>query len=311
MSSAIRAIPRRCIAYLTGHPDPTQGDDQCNVGDVAVTKICYLNQGAPNDMRFFQSSGPLTLAPGEYSSIAVAYIYAAPVVTGACTGPDVCGQVTPQRPTNILTRLTDPSLLVSGANLLDSITGFRGWRDTTFTPKTEAGVDTTIDANGVVDQEEFITIPGSLLGKALTAQAIFDGKFVSPSPPTAPDYFLIPGDNQVTVVWRPSLTETSGDPYFTAAQSPANYDPNYRQFDVAGYRVYRGIRGDAASLRLLAQFDIAGDEMIDQTGQINQISPQGTTECDPTNGVSSVAPQPAPSTVWRRSCPSQSRWMAR
>jgi hypothetical protein len=271
--------------YLTGHPDPSQGDDQCNVGDVAVTKICYMNQGAPADMRFFQSSGPLTLGPGEYSSIAVAYIYAAPVATGLCTGPNTCGQVTPQSPTNDLTRLTNPLVLPSGANTLDSISGFRGWRDTTFLRKTAAGTDTTITANGLVDQEEFITIPGSLLGKSLTAQAIFDGKFVSPAPPVAPDYFLIPADNQVTVMWQPSLTETAGDPYFTAASSPANYDPNYRQLDIAGYRVYRGTRGDAASLRLLVQFDTHGDTWVDRTGQINSINAQGTTTCDPTTGV--------------------------
>ena len=34
-------------------------------------------------MRFFQSSGPLTLAPGEFGSIVVAYIFAAPVAAGA------------------------------------------------------------------------------------------------------------------------------------------------------------------------------------------------------------------------------------
>jgi hypothetical protein len=270
--------------YLTGNPDPSQGDDQCNVGDPAVTKICYLNQGAAADMRFFQSSGPLTLAPGEYSSIAVAYILAAPVATGACVTANSCGSVPPQRPTNVLTRLTDPALLTVGANLVDSISGFRGWRDTTFVRKVASG-DTTIFANGVVDQEEFIVVPGSLLGKALAAQAIFDGRFVSPSPPLAPDYFLIPGDNQVTVVWRPSLSEINGDPYFSAAQDAATFDPNYRSLDVAGYRVYRGDRADASSLRLLAQFDHAGDEMVDRTGQLNQINPQGLTECAPINGV--------------------------
>jgi hypothetical protein len=257
--------------YLTGHPDPSQGDDQCNVGDPAVTKICYLNQGAAADMRFFQSSGPLTLAPGEYSSIAVAYVLAAPVATGACVTANSCGSVPPQRPTNILTRLTDPILLTAGANLVDSITGFRGWSD--------------VNGDNIVQQGEFTVVPGSLLGKSLAAQAIFDGRFVSPVPPIAPDYFLIPGDNQVTVVWRPSISEQNGDPYFSAAQSPATYDPNYRQYDVAGYRVYRGDRADASSLRLLAQFDISGDLMTDRTGQLNQINAQGLTECAPVNGV--------------------------
>jgi hypothetical protein len=266
--------------YLAGTPDPSLGDDQCNVGNVSVTKICYINQGAPADMRFFQSSGPLTLAPGEYSSIAVAYIFAAPVASGACTGPDVCGQVTPQAPTLDLSRLTQPGVLSSGANTVDSITGFRGWRDTTFSRKTAAGTDTTITANGIVDQEEFIVVPNSLLGKALTAQQVFDGKFSQPRPPTAPDYYLIPGAEKVTVVWRPSATEQAGDPFFQGTS-----DPNYREFDVAGYRVYRGSRGDASSLRLLAQYDKTGDTWTDRTGQINQIDGEGVTECSPFDNV--------------------------
>lgn len=197
--------------------------------------------------------------------MAVAYVFTAPVATGLCTGPDACGLVRPQDPTNDVTRFTNPAVLPLGANTVDSISGFRGWRDTTFTRKTSRG-DTTIFANGVIDQEELIVVPGSLLGKARTAQALFDGGFVGPSPPAAPDFFLIPGDNQVTVIWRPSATEAEGDPYFTIAESPATFDPNFRQYDVAGYRVYHGNRGDPSSLRLLAQFDFEGDVWYDRTG---------------------------------------------
>ena len=41
-----------------------------------------MNVASPGDMRFFQSSAPLTLAPGEAGSIVVAYIFAAPVADG-------------------------------------------------------------------------------------------------------------------------------------------------------------------------------------------------------------------------------------
>ena len=34
-------------------------------------------------MRFFQATGPLTLAPGEFQSVVVAYIFAAPVAAAA------------------------------------------------------------------------------------------------------------------------------------------------------------------------------------------------------------------------------------
>ncbi len=59
----------------------------------------------------------------------------------------------------------------------------------------------------------------------------------------------MPGDNQVAIFWRPSGSETTGDVFFEAVErgdlSSPNllYDPNYRQYDVEGYRVYRGRGG--------------------------------------------------------------------
>src|SRR2546427_13194692 len=58
------------------------------------------------------------------------------------------------------------------------------------------------NGNGRVDQDEIVTVPRSLLSKGLVAQAVFDAKFLLPFPPDAPDFFLVPGDNSVTVVWR-------------------------------------------------------------------------------------------------------------
>jgi hypothetical protein len=131
-------------------------------------------------------------------------------------------------------------------------------------------------------------VPGSLLGKAAVAQAVFDGGFLLPFAPDAPEFFLIPGDNQVTVMWRPSPSEGAGDPFFAIASQPTVlcdpddplsgqcpnplYDPNYRQFDVEGYRVYRGRVDAPNSLRLLAQFDYAGTVMTDFAGQINPVA---------------------------------------
>ena len=59
-----------------------------------------------------------------------------------------------------------------------------------------------------VTQDEFLTVPGSLLRKAQTAQAVFDGKFLLPFAPERPDFFLVPGNNQVSVLWQPSPTES-------------------------------------------------------------------------------------------------------
>ncbi len=268
--------PRNTAAlyrYLTGNLDPSQGDNSCNVGNVQITKICYINQGAAADMRFFQASGPLTLAPGEFSSIAVAYVFAPPVASGACTGPDVCSQVRPQDPTGSLTRMLSPDSIVLGVNTVDTITGYLGYQGD------------VAPADGLINENEIDVVPGSLLGKAKSAQSIFNSKFVQPAAPKSPQYFLVPGDQQVTIVWQPSTSEALGDPYFAAAQQGATYDPNYRQFDVAGYRIYRGLRSDESSLQLIAQFDKTGDVMQDFTGQINQMDAQGFTDCAPPLGV--------------------------
>ena len=46
------------------------------------------------------------------------------------------------------------------------------------------------------------------------------------------------------------------------------YDPNYRQFDVEGYRIYRGRTDSPNTLKLLAQFDYAGTVFQDYYGTV-------------------------------------------
>ena len=84
-------------------------------------------------------------------------------------------------------------------------------------------------------QDEFLTVPGSLLGKAQMAQSVFDNKFLLPFAPERPEFFLVPGNNQVTVLWRPPTEDRQPDPFFAVASQPtidgaANplYDPNFR-----------------------------------------------------------------------------------
>ena len=254
--------------YISGNVNPALGDGQCSFNP-QVDHICFIRQSNAFDMRFFQSSGPLTLAPGGFGSIVVAYLFAAPVATPGCSGD--CGDVKPGDP-NIIKGMGDPTVLGVGTgpgayggnvNLIDSLMGFKGARD--------------LNGDGVLTQDEFLTVPGSLMGKALTAQTVFDNGFLLPFAPDAPDFFLIPGDNQVTVMWRPSPSETGGDPYFNVAKQvllpdgTANlaYDPNYREFDVEGYRVYRGRVDAPNSLTLLAQFDYGGTQIADFAGQVN------------------------------------------
>jgi hypothetical protein len=173
--------------YLSGNLDPAQGDQACNVAGGFAVGICFINPN-PADSRFYQSSTKLTLPPGGFGSIVVAYIFSAPVAISGFA-PKASTNVSPGNPV----RLTNASQLAVGANTVDSLTGFNGFTD--------------IDGSGTVTQNEFRTIPASLLNKALTAQVIFDNGFLLPFAPTTPNFYLIPGNNQVSIVWQPTSSE--------------------------------------------------------------------------------------------------------
>jgi hypothetical protein len=256
--------------YLSGELLPTDG--RCNTGDPRQSHICYINNTRPWDIRFFQSATPVTLPPGAFASVVVAIMFAAPV-EGICTPP--C-DIIPGDPTI----MGDAARMVTGVPPQQRMAGYLGFND--------------INADGRVTQDEFIVVPNSLLGKALTAQAVFDSKFLLPFAPDPPDFFLIPGRNQVTVMWRPSAAEATGDSFFQVAKDAMFigtvnplYDPNFREFDVEGYRVYRGRVDSPSSLSLIAQFDYAGTVIQDYGGQVNP-----TPGCAPELNV--VVDCPAP-----------------
>ena len=173
---------------------------------------------------------------------------------------------------------------------VDSVAGFTGYNGDAAA---QGG-----NGDGLPDQGEFSSpVRGSLLGKALTAQQVFNFGFLLPFAPESPDFFLIPGDNQVTVLWRPSPTEQTGDPFFQVASQPTItdpvtgivgpnplYDPNYRQFDVEGYRIYRGRVDSPNELALIAQFDYQGTFITDFTSQVS-VDGQLLTSCAPELGV--------------------------
>jgi hypothetical protein len=247
--------------YLSGNVNPAAGDPQCNQGDPDITGICFVAV-QPQDVRTFQSSGPLTLPPGGQATIVVAYIFAAPVSTGTC--PSIpCPVTMVANPVEISTATpSDP-----GVAPVDSAMGYRGFKPGTVDPI----------------QDSVVTVPNSLLGKSLVAQQIFNSRFLLPFGPQAPEFFLVPGDNQVTVLWRPSSSEVSGDAFFAIANDPtrgAQYDPNYRQFDVEGYRIYRGRVDTPSQLELVAQFDYDTTVIHDFRGLINS-----NETCAPELGV--------------------------
>jgi hypothetical protein len=266
----------RLYKYLSGTIIPADGVN-CNQGDPLLTKICFVAQ-TQADVRLLQSSTGLALEPGAAGSIVIAYVHAAPVQIPGYVGGT---SVTPGDPRI----LSDAAVLPNGANRVDSIAGFRGYSDA--------------NQDGIVQQDEMSVVPGSLYGKSLTAQTIFEAKFLLPFAPEAPDFFLIPGNGQVTVLWRPSESENSGDPYFEVASQATTipsgggapvtnllYDPNYRRFDVEGYRIYRGRADTPTSLRLIAQYDYAGTTFRDYRGQV--ADPAIGNRCAPELGVTTT-----------------------
>ena len=287
---------KQLYRYITGGLLPTDG--ACSLANPLESKICFVNISSPADMRFFQSSGPITLPPGGSGTIVVAYIFAAPVASGGCPGGGC--DVKPAATNADLTILGDPARMANGVNKLDTMMGYLGFNN---------GGPDDVDPT-VVTQDEFLTVPGSLLRKAQTAQAVFDGKFLLPFAPERPDFFLVPGDNQVSVLWTQSPTEleSNPDPFFAVASQPtidgapnALYDPNFRANDVEGYRVYRGRTDNPAELQLLAQFDYGPDgtgrgSFTDYRGLVNPdpgCAPElgVLTTCDP-----AVQPPPPPGT---------------
>lgn len=267
----------RLYKYLSGTITPADGVS-CNQGDPLETRICFVTQGNPADVRLLQSSTGLSLPAGGAGSIVIAYVHAAPVQIPGYVGGT---RVQPGDPL----RLSNVTALSQGANRVDSIAGFRGFEDA--------------NQDGIVQQAEMEVVPGSLYGKALTAQTIFDSKFLLPFAPDAPDFFLVPGNGQVTVLWRPSAAETEGDPFFEVASQATSvpdgggapvpnllYDPNYRRFDVEGYRIYRGRADSPTALRLIAQYDYAGTTFRDFRGQV--VSDAIGARCAPELGVTTT-----------------------
>jgi hypothetical protein len=254
--------------YLSGNINTSAGDNPCTVTDPIGSHLCYLDQ-VDTDTRFYQSSGPLTLAPGESQTIAVAYVHAAPVAAAISIGTNTRPGIPP----------SGDSLAI-GTDTLRTIDRAVGWVGPA------SGIITTQDTNGngIVEQFEAQTVPRSLLQKSLVAQAVFDNKFLLPFAPEPPTFFLVPGNDQVTVVWQPSPTETLGDPFFAIANDAGSplFDPNFREFDVEGYRVYRG--RTAGALSLIAQFDYSGTSFIDFTGAIDY------GDCAPELGITGDCP---------------------
>jgi len=232
--------------YISLNVDAGKGDPSCSFDEeeVRARRSCYLGQ-TQSDVRLFIGSGPFSLNPGESASIAI-MMYAAATV-------NVPG-ITPSPSADNKPGVPDISPGCNGAPIrpIEAAAGYIAPRPGTCPGPGEK-----------IDQRDVEVVPESLLGKALVSQAVFDNKFLLGFAPETPTFYLVPGDNQVTVVWEPSKTDVNGDPFFEAAGDPQSplYDANYRQYDVEGYRVYRGT--SPANLQLVAQYDKKGTTFKD------------------------------------------------
>jgi len=280
--------------YLSGKVSPAQGDNPCNVDPEVITddpntterSVCFIFQESA-DTRFYQSSGPFTLGPDDPpATIVVAYIAAATVATMPDGSPS--GIVVNQTDSNT-NPPGDPSFhpgftsargCTPAAVAANDLTGCiinqpnnpvkplergAGWVGYTG-PAPSGRLAGLLEApDNKLDQFSVLTVPNSLLGRALVAQSIFDSAFLLGFAPDAPVFYLVPGDENVTVIWEESATETLGDPFYQVASDPGSplFNANYREFDVEGYRVWRGTNPGA--LGLIAQFDKSGSTFTDFT----------------------------------------------
>lgn len=235
--------------YISGNASPGKGDPACSFPDPKESRLCFLAT-SPLDVRFFQSSGPFELGAGESATIVVAMMAAATVATDEL----VIGAENPPGTPGLQPGCDDEILPIEiGA----------GWVST----PNQLCVDTP--EGTPLDLRQIETVPASLLNRAQVAQAVFDGEFLLPFAPEPPPFFLIPGDGEIAVIWDQSATETLGDPFFETASQPTTpegdpnplFNPNYREFDVEGYRIYKST--DNSNFELIAQFDYATTTFTD------------------------------------------------
>jgi len=276
--------------YLSGQLDPGKGDGACSVeaeiatANPSTTKrsVCFVAQQS-SDTRFYQASGPFNLGPGQTATIVVAYIAAPTVETmldgspsGIVPDPANANRNPPGFPSfhpgfasarGCDVNGTNCSVTRSAAeNPVLPIERGAGWFRYDGLPPSGSVYPPAVEhPSNKIEENDVRFVPGSFLGRALVAQTVFDNKFLLGFPPEPPPFYLVPGDDQVTVIWEPSATETEGDPFYEVTSDPesALYNPNYRRFDVEGYRVWRSTT--VGGMELIAQFDYADTEFLDHT----------------------------------------------
>ncbi len=262
---------KQLFRYLKGDVNTAAGDPPCTIPQSIQRRLCALVQDLA-DTRFFESSGPFSLRAGEASTIVVAYTHGPPrrVPEFVANGTNVLRPGIPSRTPGVT------------GDTIRTIEKMAGLIQIPASAVVTAGGITFIDETRLVVGRD--VVPGSLLANGLVAQSIFNNRFLLPRPPESPTFTLVPSNNQVTVIWEASRTDVGGDPFHGIASNTASplFNPNYRKFDVEGYRVYRAT-GLSGGFELLAQFDKTGTSFVDATGELDPdfVPEEGTPYAGP------------------------------
>ncbi|MFI5278909.1 MAG: hypothetical protein ACHQU1_00330 [Gemmatimonadales bacterium] len=277
---------------LTGSLLPTDGT--CSIPQPVARRQCFWASQSSDTRIFAASYSPAnTIKPGQAATIVAALVWGAPVASlpavaagrGGNHGipayniASFIGNENMTAPFGL-----DGSRLLADQDTIKYVDRAMGFINYANDP----------NGNGKIDPSEVSLVPRSFLDKENVAQAVFDNKFLLPFAPEAPQFFLVPGDGTVTIAWQPSSSETTGNPFFAVAASPLStcpggvglcanslYDPNFRKFDVEGYRIYRG--RSRSEMQVIAAFDKSGTTFVDYTAAVFNAS-QGN-HCAPELGV--------------------------
>ncbi|MFQ5529427.1 MAG: hypothetical protein ACE5FP_03685, partial [Gemmatimonadota bacterium] len=269
--------------YFSGNVNPLEGDFPCSVPAQVVNTDPALEQRSvctqvdvAHDSKYGMSTGPFSLGPGQTETIAVAYIAAPTVETMPDGSPSGVSANDPDSNANLpgvpsfhpgfpsargcsdesATSCSDVDLV----NDVKTIERAAGW--VAYTGPAPA---TSLESPAQALDPEFVEVmPHSLLHRARVAREVLDARFQVPAGPVAPEFHLLPGDGAVTVLWESSPTDARGDPFFDLASNPSSalFNPNYRQFDVVGYEIWRGTTPDNMEPIRLFMVD---DEYVDTT----------------------------------------------
>jgi hypothetical protein len=102
---------------------------------------------------------------------------------------------------------------------------------------------------------------------AAEAQFIYDQGWLLPEPPPNPNVRLIPADKKVTITWD-NFSELVPDKFYPVAHTSdttsPSYNPNYKEYDFEGYKLYRS--DDAGvTWTLLTQCDVVDGTEFEDT----------------------------------------------